>query len=240
MKMVCLVLWIKDKNFLHGKSVSDHQQVFIEEEMNDCGLRKTKYSEKLYMKNKPSDWRLSLERLQSSPPSVQEDPLQNYYQRSSVDEEIIDCGLRKTKFSDKLYTKHKREENLESIERLVSPPNTPEEGGRPEYFPGKTTDVAPKQKEKSFTAIPIGTPRQNVKTEKSFGEYKPSSRTRSVERKSEGQRSPRKTINGDLKKEETKLGTWNGRPKTTRASLTADTYVSPFTRNTTGEEFALL
>lgn len=39
--------------------------------------------------------------------------------------------------------------------------------------------------------------------------------------------APKKTDNS-------KINTWNGRPRSTRTSLTTDTYVSPFQRNTTG------
>lgn len=39
--------------------------------------------------------------------------------------------------------------------------------------------------------------------------------------------APKKTDNS-------KINTWNGRPRSTRPSLTTDTYVSPFQRNTTG------
>lgn len=145
--------------------------------------------------------------------------------------------------------KNKLEQNMQSLERLsLSPTESQDDRMQNDFGPIKLKENGMKQKEKSFSnqreksfsnqsEKSIGSPRPsraNVRKENSFVDMKPPSRAQSVERKTEMQKSPKKAL-VPPKKAESKINTWNGRSKSSRPSLTTETYVSPFTRNTTGE-----
>lgn len=137
--------------------------------------------------------------------------------------------------------KNKLEQNMQSMEKLspLSPTESQDDRTQNEFFTAKSKENAMKQREKSFSTQSeksLGSPRQsrvNVRKENSFVDQKPPSRAQSVERKPEFQKSPRKSP--APKKAESKINTWNGRTKSSRPSLTTETYVSPFTRNSTGK-----
>lgn len=137
--------------------------------------------------------------------------------------------------------KNKLEQNLQSIERLsVSPTESPEDRSQQDFYSVRTRETPMNEKEKSFTSQnvkTVGSPKQgrsSIHKENSFVEQKPPSRAQSNERKIDVQRSPKKSV-AQTKKDESKISTWNGRSKNTRPSLTTETYVSPFTRNSTGK-----
>lgn len=147
------------------------------------------------------------------------------HQQDFNEEDLNDCGLRKTKYSEKLYMKNKLEQNLETMERLsLSPTESPEDRTRNDFCTAKSKEAPVKQKCPS-------SPRPSRK-EKSFVDQKPPSRAASVEHKTDITSSPRKRVNSKI--EDSKNSTWNGRSKATRPSLNAETYVSPFARNSTG------
>ncbi|KAG5900298.1 hypothetical protein JTB14_000824 [Gonioctena quinquepunctata] len=149
-----------------------------------------------------------------------EDAEENEHQVYTEDE-LNEFGLRKTNFSHRIYEndiKSKLERNLQSMEKLSESPTRSPEHITPEEYTFAT------QKENSFL---------KSKPAESNIRRKPISRASSVERNKEVQNSPRKSISA-VKKPESKISTWSGRPRSTRTSLTADTFVSPFARNSTG------
>lgn len=143
-----------------------------------------------------------------------------------TEDELNDFGLRKTKFSQRIYENDLRvklERNLQSMEKLTeSPTDVPDlvkDFKHIELMP-------PKPKEKSFT-------RQK---EPSFTSHKEKKemRSNSTERKNEIQKNGKK-MTPQAKKNESKISTWNGRSKSSRPSFTAETYTPPsFTRNSMG------
>lgn len=142
--------------------------------------------------------------------------------------------------------KKKLEHNLQSLEKLsLSPTESPEDRMYNDFFTAKSKDATMKQREKSFSnqsEKSVGSPRQsraNVRKENSFIDQKPPSRAQSVERKVDVQKIPRKSP-APAKKIESKINTWNGRSKSARPSLTAETYVSPFTRNSIGKSLEFI
>lgn len=120
--------------------------------------------------------------------------------------------------------KSKLERNLQSMEQLSESPNKSPKAVK-EPSSTKQRETTPRQKENSFTKKDRFTPPPK---EKSL------SRANSSER-AELQRSPKRSSPGP-KKVESKINTWNGRPKASRPSVTADTFVSPFVRNSTGKQ----
>lgn len=163
-------------------------------------------------------------------------------QEMFTEDELNDCGLRKTKYAEQLYMKKKLEQNLQSLEKVsLSPTESPEDRMYNDFFTSKPKETPLKQKEKSFSTQSeksIGSPRQNrvnVRKENSFVDQKPPSRAQSVERKPDLQKCPMKSP-APVKKNESKINTWNGRSKNMRPSLTAETYVTPFARNSTGKK----
>ncbi|CAH1163127.1 unnamed protein product [Phaedon cochleariae] len=139
-----------------------------------------------------------------------------------TEDELNDFGLRKTQFSQRIYDneaniKAKLEKTLQSMEKLSESPSRSPEIPRQEEI----TSVAAKTRERSFLSS------------KPEVQKKSSSRTSSAERAPEVQKSPRKGAS-QLKKPESKISTWSGRPKSSRPSVTMETFVSPFARNSTG------
>ncbi|KAJ8934028.1 hypothetical protein NQ314_013625 [Rhamnusium bicolor] len=129
-----------------------------------------------------------------------------------TEDDLNDFGLRKTQFSQRIYEndiRAKLERNLQSMEKLTEFPNKSPKTQKENSFT--------KQKENSFT----------LQKEKSL------SRANSTEGSIEVHKSPKRQPT-PVKKVESKINTWNGRPKTSRPSLTTETYVSPFARNSTG------
>ncbi|CAG9820527.1 unnamed protein product [Phaedon cochleariae] len=139
-----------------------------------------------------------------------------------TEDELNDFGLRKTQFSQRIYDneaniKAKLEKTLQSMEKLSESPSRSPEIPRQEEI----MSVAAKTRERSFLSS------------KPEVQRKSSSRTSSAERAPEVQKSPRKAAS-QLKKPESKISTWSGRPKSSRPSVTMETFVSPFARNSTG------
>lgn len=148
------------------------------------------------------------------------------------DSELNDFGLRRTQFSQRIYEngmKSKLERNLQSMEQLSESPNKSPKATTKEPSFTKQKETTPRQKENSFSKKDRFTPPPK---EKSL------SRGNSSER-AEVQRSPKRASPAP-KKVESKINTWNGRPKASRPSLTSDTFVSPFVRNSTGNQSSKL
>ncbi|XP_018565889.1 GAS2-like protein pickled eggs isoform X2 [Anoplophora glabripennis] len=243
----------KQRSSLYSQNSSEdaeenEHQVYTEDDLNDFGLRKTQFSQRIY----DNDLRAKLERNMQSmekltekePPFLKEKEKSVCSQNSSDevdykqalnqfdavlnsceqgDEDINDFGLRKTQFSQRIYEggmKSKLERNLQSMEQLSESPNkSPKSMAREPSVP-KQKETIPRQN--SFTKKDRSTPPK----EKSL------SRANSSER-AELQRSPKRGSPGP-KKVESKINTWNGRPKASRPSVTTETFTSPFVRNSTG------
>lgn len=228
--------------------------MYTEDDLNDFGLRKTQFSQRIY----ENDLRAKLERNMQSmekltekePPFLKEkeksicsqnssdevdykqalnqfDAVLNACEQQSNDGDTNDFGLRKTQFSQRIYEngmKSKLERNLQSMEQLSESPNKSPKSSTKEPSFTKQKETTPRQKENSFTKKDRSTPPK----EKSL------SRANSSER-AELQRSPKRGSPGP-KKVESKINTWNGRPKASRPSVTTETFTSPFVRNSTGKQ----
>ncbi|XP_074030228.1 GAS2-like protein pickled eggs [Leptinotarsa decemlineata] len=131
-----------------------------------------------------------------------------------TEDDLNEFGLRKTQFSQRIYEcdgKPRPEMNHQSMEKLFESPT---------ISPDSSNRI---QKEKSF-----------LKSKEALhARKKPSSRTNSAERNKEVQNMAKKAMS-QMKKPDSKISTWSGRPRNTRASLAPDTFVSPFARNSTG------
>lgn len=132
-----------------------------------------------------------------------------------TEDELNEFGLRKTQFSQRIYDndiKSKLERNLQSMEKLCESPTRSPEVTYDSIFPKKVEKPTNKAKEEV-----------TLRRKSSTG-----SRTNSIERNGDVQKVPKKNPT-QAKKSETKISTWSGRPKSSRPSLTQETF-TPFSR----------
>ncbi|KAJ8982601.1 hypothetical protein NQ317_005073 [Molorchus minor] len=156
-----------------------------------------------------------------------EDAEENEHHQVYTEDDLNDFGLRKTQFSQRIYDgdlRAKLERNLQSMEKLSDSPSKSPGSVKKEAPSPPKDEPNTRQKETSI----------NRQKEHSFTQQKetPLSRANSTERSTEIHKSPKRQP-PPAKKAESKINTWNGRPKSSRPSLTTDTFVSPFNRNST-------
>lgn len=167
---------------------------------------------------------------QNSAEDVEETENQHIY----TEDELNDVGLRRTNFSHKLY--------LESLKNLRK---SPEPHGSSPTSPVSETDSARTLLSNQKPSNNLGSLARiaNKIKERSFSEDRPKPKRESSIDLGEPLRngtggSPKKSIstsnNASPKKGDSKTSTWNGRGRSSRPSLTTDTYVSPFQRNNNG------
>ncbi|KAL1502671.1 hypothetical protein ABEB36_007784 [Hypothenemus hampei] len=149
---------------------------------------------------------------QNSNEDVEENEQQNLY----TEDELNDIGLRKTNFSQRIY------ENDPKLNRKKTP--EPIKVSAHSTITETDGEILNSQK-----------PSQNLGSKIST---RPEDRL--LRRTSSSDKMPKKVapspppVTVSPKKSESKTNTWNGRPKPTRPSMSTDTYVSPFQRNTNG------
>ncbi|XP_072381750.1 GAS2-like protein pickled eggs [Diabrotica undecimpunctata] len=134
-----------------------------------------------------------------------------------VDDDLNEFGLRRTQFSQRIYendTKTILEKTRHAIDKLSESSSSSPETTTNETF-------SPKKKERSFS-----TTKEGVQVRR-----KSYSRSNSSEANIDVQKSPKRTPS-QPKKVDSKISTWSGRPKASRASISQDTF-QPFARNST-------
>uniref|UniRef100_A0A6P7H0M8 Uncharacterized protein LOC114345381 n=1 Tax=Diabrotica virgifera virgifera TaxID=50390 RepID=A0A6P7H0M8_DIAVI len=140
-----------------------------------------------------------------------------------VDDDLNEFGLRRTQFSQRIYendTKTILEKTRHAIDKLSESSSS-----SPETTTNET--LSPKKKERSFSSTKEGLQARR----KSY------IRSNSSEANIDVQKSPKRTPS-QPKKADSKISTWSGRPKASRASISQDTF-QPFARNSTGNFFNL-
>lgn len=153
-----------------------------------------------------------------------------------TEDELNDSGLRRTKYSEKLFVKNKLEQNS-LLNGKMSPTETSEVYSHPTSPTVKPKENQVMQKEKSFSQQSPKLPHTpRIQKANSFVDVKPPSRARSLEHKNDMPTSPKKS-GVQTKNHDTRIGTWNGRSKNTRKSILPGQNDSPFTRNSTGKYF---
>lgn len=227
-----------------AEDAEEHEhQVYTEDDLNDFGLRKTQFSQRIFdadLKTRLERNVQSMEKLIESPRKEphflkekqhslcsqnSSDGVEDTEHHQASDSDTNDFGLKKTQFSQRIYEngmKSRLESNLQSMEKFSESQTKPTKTISKENSFTQHKESVLGKKENSFTKKETYTPPK----EKSL------SRANSSER-AEFQKSPKRASPAP-KKAESKINTWNGRPKTSRPSLTMDTFVSPFSRNSTG------
>ncbi|XP_066255859.1 GAS2-like protein pickled eggs [Euwallacea similis] len=175
-----------------GEDVEENEQqkIYTEDELNDVGLRKTNFSQRIF----DGDFKSS--RKTPEPP------------RSSPQSPLADSHNEK-----RLLDSQKPSHNLGSHAARSSP--------RPEDRPVlRRTSSTDKVGSKKMPPI--------------LPEDRPVLRRASSTDKVGFKKTPPVLPNSPKKQDNSKINTWNGRQRPTRPSITQETYVSPFQRNTNG------